>query len=50
MKCPDSKTSGTLGIEAPLPEEFVEFYSVETELQNFKASRNLPSPVLPTVR
>lgn len=49
MKCPDSKTSGTLDTEAVLPEEFVEFYSVETELQNFKAKGNLPSLVLPTV-
>lgn len=27
----------------------MEFYSVETESQNFKTSGKLPSPVLPTV-
>lgn len=48
MKFLDSKTSGTLDIEALLPEEFVEFYPVETKLSNFKASRKLPSPVLAT--
>jgi hypothetical protein len=41
MKCPDSKTE-TLDIE-----EFVEFFSVEIELWNFKTNRNLPSPLLP---
>lgn len=47
MKFPDSRTCETLEIEVLLPEEFVEFCSVETELWNFKARRNLPSPLLP---
>lgn len=47
MKFPDSRTCETLEIEVLLPEEFVEFCSVETELWNCKARRNLPSPLLP---
>lgn len=46
-KFPDSKTCETLKIEALLPRESVEFCSVEIELQNFKAQRSLPSPLLP---
>lgn len=46
-KFPDSKTCETLKIEALLPEASVEFCSVEIELQNVQAKRNLPSPALP---
>lgn len=44
---PDSQTGKTLDIEDLLPEESVEFCSVEIEAQNFKAKRNLPSALLP---